>query len=140
MRHGMNGRKFGRTSSQRKAMFLGLAKSLIEHGSIRTTLPKAKDLRPVIERIVTKARQQTLHVRRQLISDLRDPAVVETLITKVAPRFAARPGGYTRIVKNGFRFGDNAPMAIIQWVDNDIASDDKPVALAQESVEGEPAV
>lgn len=117
MRHGMTGRKFGRTSSQRKAMFLGLAKSLIEHGSIRTTLPKAKDLRPLIERMVTKAREKTLHVRRQLIADLRDPVAVEMLMSQIAPRFSGRPGGYTRIVKAGFRFGDNAPMAIIQWVD-----------------------
>lgn len=117
MRHGMTGRKFGRTSGQRKAMFLGLAKSLIEHGSIRTTLPKAKDLRPIIEKMVTKARTQTLHVRRQLVSDLRDAATVERLMSDIAPRFAQRPGGYTRIVKAGVRFGDNAPMAIIQWVD-----------------------
>lgn len=117
MRHGMAGRKFGRRSSQRKALFLGLSKSLIEHGSIKTTLPKAKDLRPIIERMVTKARTQTLHVRRQLLSDLRDNVTVEKLITDIAPRFAGRQGGYTRIVKAGFRFGDNAPMAIIQWVD-----------------------
>lgn len=117
MRHGMAGRKFGRRSSQRKALFLGLSKSLIEHGSIRTTLPKAKDLRPIIERMVTKARTKTLHVRRQLLSDLRDTVTVEKLITDIAPRFSERQGGYTRIVKAGFRFGDNAPMAIIQWVD-----------------------
>lgn len=117
MRHGMKGRKFCRTTSERNALFLSLAKGLIEHGSIRTTLPKAKDLRPIVERLVTKARQQSLHARRQLISQLRDPAVVENLMSNVAQRFATRPGGYTRVVKAGFRYGDNAPMAVIQWVD-----------------------
>lgn len=118
MRHGMNGRKFCRTSSERNALFLSLAKGLIEHGSIRTTLPKAKDLRPIVERMVTKARQQTLHARRHLISQLRDPIVVENLMSQIAERFKDRPGGYTRIVKAGFRYGDNAPMAVIQWVDH----------------------
>ena len=122
MRHGIKGRKFGRDSGQRKALFLGLAKSLIEHGSIRTTLPKAKDLRPLVERMVTKARQQTLHARRQLISDLRDPSTVETLMGSIAKRFESRPGGYTRIVKAGIRYGDNAPMAVIQWVDHEVSS------------------
>jgi large subunit ribosomal protein L17 len=119
MRHGISGRKFNRTSSERKALFLNLAKSLLTHEQIKTTLPKAKDLRPIIERIITKARVNTLHNRRQLISELRDPALVEHLMTKVAPRFAQRPGGYTRILKAGFRYGDNAPLAVIEFVDFD---------------------
>ena len=136
MRHGIRGRKFGRDSGQRKALFLGLAKSLIEHGSIRTTLPKAKDLRPIVERMVTKARQQTLHARRQLISDLRDPSTVDMLMSSIAKRFESRPGGYTRIVKAGVRYGDNAPMAVIQWVDYELPS---VVAEAVEAKKATPA-
>jgi large subunit ribosomal protein L17 len=121
MRHGISGRKFNRTSSQRKALFLNLAKSLLVHGQIRTTLPKAKDLRPIVEKIVTKARRADLHARRQLISQLRDPALVENVISSVAPRFKERAGGYTRILKDGFRYGDNAPMAVIEFVDHVLA-------------------
>lgn len=117
MRHKISGRKFNRTSSHRAAMFMNLAKSLIEHEQIKTTLPKAKDLRPIIEKLLTKARHGGLHVRRQLIASLRCEKTAEQLISKIAPRFQDRPGGYTRIIKAGFRYGDNAPMAVIEFVD-----------------------
>lgn len=119
MRHKIAGRKFNRTSGERKALFLNLAKSLLTHEQIKTTLPKAKDLRPIVERLVTKARDTSLHTRRQLIAQLRDPALVDKLMSSVAPRFTNRAGGYTRILKAGFRYGDNAPMAIIEFVDFD---------------------
>jgi len=98
-------------------LFANLAKALIENESIQTTLPKAKELRPYIEKMLTKARLNTLHVRRQLISALGSEAMAKKLIEEIAPRFKARSGGYTRIVKAGFRYGDNAPMAVIQFVD-----------------------
>lgn len=118
MRHGISGRKFNRTSSHRQAMFMNLAKSLIEHGQIQTTLPKAKDLRPYVERLVTKARRGGLHVRRQLMSQLRDERAVNKLMDDLTKRFAQRPGGYLRVLKAGFRYGDNAPMAVISFVED----------------------
>ena len=117
MRHKLSGRKLNRTSSHRRALFANLAKALIENESIQTTLPKAKELRPYIEKMLTKARLNTLHVRRQLVSALGSELLVKKFIEEIAPRFKARSGGYTRIVKAGFRYGDNAPMAVIQFVD-----------------------
>ena len=118
MRHGMSGRKFNRTKEHRKAMFKNLAQALIKNEQIKTTLPKAKDLRPVVEKLITLAKRGGLHCRRQAVSQLQDQDVVKKLMDMGA-RFSARPGGYTRIVKAGFRYGDNAPMAIIEFVDFD---------------------
>ena len=118
MRHGMNGRKFSVTSSHRKAMFSNLAAALIKHEQISTTLPKAKDLRPVVEKLVTLAKRGDLHARRQLMSVLKDAALAEKAMV-LGKRYAERKGGYTRVLKAGFRYGDNAPMAIIEFVDRD---------------------
>jgi large subunit ribosomal protein L17 len=117
MRHGISGRKFNRTSSHRQAMFSNLCQALIEHGQIVTTLPKAKDLRPVIEKLITIAKKGGIHSRRILVSRLRSEAHAAKLAGVLAERFAARQGGYTRIMKHGFRYGDNAPMAVIEFVD-----------------------
>ena len=118
MRHGMSGRKFNRTKEHRKAMFKNLAQALIKNEQIKTTLPKAKDLRPVVEKLITLAKRGSLHCRRQAVSQLQDQDVVKKLMD-MGNRFSARSGGYTRIVKAGFRYGDNAPMAIIEFVDFD---------------------
>lgn len=117
MRHRNSGRLLNRTSSHRKAMFRNMAASLIEHELIKTTLPKAKDLRGVVERLITLAKEDTVANRRLAFARLRDDDMVRKLFVDVAPRFAARPGGYTRVLKYGFRHGDNAPMAIIEFVD-----------------------
>ncbi len=119
MRHGMSGRKFNRTKEHRKAMFKNLAQALIKNEQIKTTLPKAKDLRPVVEKLITLAKRGGLHCRRQAVSQLQDQDVVKKLMDQLGTRFASRAGGYTRIVKAGFRYGDNAPMAIIEFVDFD---------------------
>jgi len=119
MRHKISGRKLNRTSSHRKAMFMNLANALIDKEHIKTTLPKAKDLRPVVERLITMARTNTLHTRRVLLSRLRDESVVSKLLTVLADRYRGRPGGYTRVLKAGFRYGDAAPMAIIEFVDRE---------------------
>ena len=119
MRHGMSGRKFNRTKEHRKAMFKNLVQALIRDEQIKTTLPKAKDLRPVVEKLITLAKRGGLHCRRQAVSQLQDQAVVKKLMDQLGARFASRAGGYTRIVKSGFRYGDNAPMAIIEFVDFD---------------------
>ncbi|MFG1358236.1 50S ribosomal protein L17 [Xanthobacter pseudotagetidis] len=119
MRHGKVHRKFNRTWEHRKAMFSNLAGALITHEQIVTTLPKAKDLRPIVEKLVTLARRGDLHARRQAVAELRDPAVVKRLFEVLAPRYAARPGGYTRIIKAGFRYGDCTPVAVIEFVDRD---------------------
>ena len=119
MRHGMGGRKLNRTSSHRKALFVNLAQALIKHEQITTTLPKAKDLRPIVEKMVTMTKDGTLHARRQAISSLRCEEAADKLISVLAPRYKERPGGYLRIVKAGFRYGDRAPMAIIEFVDRD---------------------
>ncbi|MCE2717014.1 MAG: 50S ribosomal protein L17 [Pseudomonadota bacterium] len=119
MRHGMSGRKFNRTKEHRKAMFKNLAQALIKNEQIKTTLPKAKDLRPVVEKLITLAKRGGLHCRRQAIAQLQDQATVKKLMDQLGSRFSSRAGGYTRIVKAGFRYGDNAPMAIIEFVDFD---------------------
>src|SRR5579863_6823594 len=125
MRHGYARRKLGRTSSHRTAMFANMAASLIKHEQITTTLPKAKELRPFVERLVTLAKRGDLHARRIAISRVRDVAQVGKLFTTLGPRYQARNGGYTRVLKAGFRYGDNAPLAVIEFVDRDPAEKGK---------------
>ena len=119
MRHGFRGRRFNRRSEHRVAMFANMCQALVKHEQIVTTLPKAKDLRPIVEKLVTLAKRGDLHARRQAISRMRDEALVKKLFEVLGPRYAARPGGYTRVLKAGFRYGDNAPMAVIEFVDRD---------------------
>ena len=119
MRHNISGRKLNRTSSHRKAMFSNMVNALIKHEQITTTLPKAKELRPIIEKMVTLSRKNDLHARRQAISKLQDNDMVKKLFDVLGPRYAERAGGYTRIIKAGFRYGDSAPMAVIEFVDRD---------------------
>lgn len=119
MRHGMGGRKLNRTSSHRRAMFANMANALFKHEQITTTLPKAKDLRPYAERLITLAKRGDLHSRRLAMAKLRDKAVVSKLFSAIAERYADRSGGYTRVLKAGYRYGDSAPMAVIELVDRD---------------------
>ena len=119
MRHRISGRKLNRSSAHRKALFKNLAAALIKHEQITTTLPKAKDLRPVIEKMITIGKKGTLHAKRQLISRLPKKADFNKVINILAYRYKERKGGYTRIIKKGFRYGDSAPMAIIEFVDRD---------------------
>ena len=119
MRHRMSGRKLNRTSQHRRAMFANMAAALVKHEQITTTLPKAKELRPVVERLITKAKHGTLHARRQIYAMLRDEATTAKLMDNLAGRYSERSGGYTRVLKNGFRYGDSAPMAVIELVDRD---------------------
>jgi large subunit ribosomal protein L17 len=120
MRHGKAHRKFNRTAEHRKAMFENMAASLIKHEQIVTTLPKAKDLRPIVERLVTLGKRGDLHARRQAIAQLQDEAIVRKLFDVLAPRYAERQGGYTRVLKAGFRHGDSAPVGVIEFVDRDV--------------------
>jgi large subunit ribosomal protein L17 len=119
MRHRRAGRKLNRTASHRSALFAALANALIKHEQIVTTLPKAKELRRVTDRLVTLAKKGDLHARRLAFSRLRDEAMVAKLFGTLGPRYAERPGGYTRVLKAGFRYGDSAPMAVIELVDRD---------------------
>jgi large subunit ribosomal protein L17 len=119
MRHGNAHRKLGRTSAHREAMFANMAASLIKHEQITTTLPKAKELRPFVEKLVSLAKRGDLHARRIAISRVRDVDQVGKLFTTLGPRYAERNGGYIRIMKAGFRHGDNAPVAVIEFVDRD---------------------
>jgi large subunit ribosomal protein L17 len=142
MRHGFAGRRLGRSSSHRKAMFANLAVSLIEHEQITTTLPKAKDLRPIVEKLVTLGKRGDLHARRQVIAQIGNEAVVKRLFDTIAPRYATRNGGYLRIMKAGFRHGDNAAMAVIEFVDRDTSAKgaaDRARAEAEEKTEAEAA-
>ena len=120
MNHGKRGRRFNRTQSHRKAMFQNLVISLLEHEQIVTTLPKAKDLRPVVEKLITLGKRGGLHARRQAIAELRSLDAVKKLFEVGGPRYAERNGGYTRIIKAGFRHGDNAAIAVIELVDRDV--------------------
>ena len=120
MRHGMQGRKLNRTSQHRRALFANLANALFKHEQITTTLPKAKELRPYAEKLITLGKRGGLHARRQAIAKLRDRKVVEKLFGSLAERYADRKGGYTRVLKSGFRYGDSAPMAIIELVGRDL--------------------
>ena len=135
MRHGMQGRKLNRTASHRKAMFANMANALIKHEQIKTTLPKAKELRRVADRLITLGKKGGLHRRRQAFTQLRDDAMVAKLFDTLAERYSDRPGGYTRVLKAGFRYGDSAPMAIIELVDRDEdakGQDSGPVQVAEE--------
>src|SRR3954451_16673288 len=120
MRHGVAGRKLNVTSSHRQAMFRNMAVALIKHEQITTTLPKAKELRPIAEKLVTLGKKGGLAMRRQAISEMRDLDQVGKLFDVLATRYKDRQGGYTRIIKAGFRYGDNAPMAVIEFVDRDV--------------------
>ena len=120
MRHGMGTRKLNRTQGHRRALFANLANALLKHEQISTTLPKAKDLRPYVEKLITLGKTGTLHARRLAASKLRDDAVVAKLFSVIGPRYKDRSGGYTRILKAGFRYGDAAPMAVIELVDRDL--------------------
>lgn len=120
MMHGKRGRRFNRRQGHRKAMFQNLALSLIEHEQIVTTLPKAKDLRPVVEKLITLGKRGDLHARRQAIAEIGHIPTVQKLFSVIADRYKERPGGYTRILKAGFRHGDNAPVAVIELVDRDV--------------------
>jgi len=119
MRHRKSGRKLNRTASHRKAMFANMAAALINHEQIKTTLPKAKELKPFVEKLVTLAKRGDLHARRIAISRVRDEAMVKKLFEAIGPRYEDRQGGYTRVLKAGFRYGDNAPVAVIEFVDRD---------------------
>ena len=119
MRHGSGHKKLGRTSAHRQAMFANMAASLIKHEQIVTTLPKAKALRPVVERLVTLAKKGDLGARRLVLSRMRDETQTKKLFETLAPRYKARAGGYTRVLKAGYRYGDNAPLAVIEFVDRD---------------------
>ena len=131
MRHGKAHRKYNRTHEHRRAMIANMAAALIKHEQIVTTLPKAKDLRPIVEKLITLAKKGDLHARRQAIAELRDPPMVKKLFDVLGPRYASRNGGYTRVMKAGFRFGDNAPVGVIEFVDRDVDAkgmDSGPVA------------
>ncbi|WP_319773180.1 50S ribosomal protein L17 [Breoghania sp.] len=136
MRHGKSGRKLNRTASHRKAMFANMAASLIKHEQIVTTLPKAKELKPIVDKLVTLGKRGDLHARRQAISQIRDVATVAKLFDTLGERYKERNGGYTRVLKAGFRYGDNAPMAVIELVDRDPSakgSEDRARAEAEEA-------
>ncbi len=119
MRHGLSGRKLNRSSSHRKAMFANMAVALLKHEQIKTTLPKAKDLRRVVDRLITLGKRGGLHARRQAFSVLRDDVTTAKLFGDLAERYKERPGGYTRVLKAGFRYGDMAPMGLIELVERD---------------------
>ncbi len=125
MHHGFRGRRLNRSSAHRKSMFANMSASLIKHEQIVTTLPKAKDLRPIVEKLVTLAKVGTLHARRQAISQIKDLDQVRKLFDVLAARYKDRKGGYIRIMKAGFRYGDNAPVAVIEFVDRDVSAKGK---------------
>ena len=135
MRHGFKGRRFARSISHRKSMFANLAVSLLEHEQIVTTLPKAKDLRPIVEKLVTLGKRGDLHARRQAIAVLQDEVVVTKLFETIGPRYKERNGGYTRVLKAGFRHGDNAPVAVIEFVDRDVSAKGQDSGPVQETAE-----
>jgi len=138
MRHARGYRRLNRTHEHRKALFANMAGSLIEHEQIKTTLPKAKELRPVIEKLITLAKRGDLHARRQADAQLKEDKHVSRLFDILGPRYADRQGGYVRVLKAGFRYGDMAPMAIIEFVDRDPAAKgaaDKARTAAEEAAE-----
>ena len=120
MRHGNAHRKLNRTAEHRRAMFANMAASLIRHEQIVTTLPKAKELRPIVEKLVTLAKRGDLHARRQAIAEMRDIAMVKKLFDVIGPRYKDRKGGYTRVLKAGYRYGDSAAVAVIEFIDRDV--------------------
>ena len=138
MRHGNSNRKLNRTHEHRKAMFANMVCSLIEHEQIKTTLPKAKELRPIVEKLITLAKKGDLHARRQARAQLKEDQYVTKLFDVLGPRYAERKGGYLRVLKAGFRYGDMAPMAIIEFVDRDVdakGAADKARLEAEEAAE-----
>ena len=138
MRHRNAGRKLNRTATHRSAMFASLASALIKHEQIVTTLPKAKELRPVVEKLVTLAKRGDLHARRLAASRVRSEEMVKKLFETIGPRYKERNGGYTRVLKAGFRYGDNAPVAVIEFVDRDTeakGADDRARREAEETAE-----
>jgi large subunit ribosomal protein L17 len=138
MRHGNSGRKLHRTPSHRRALFRNMAAALIKHEQIVTTLPKAKELRPVVEKLITKAKRGGLHARRLVLADLQDEAMTRKLFDVLAARYGDRAGGYCRVLKAGFRYGDSAPMAVIELVDRDEdarGQDSGPVMVREEEME-----
>ena len=132
MRHGLSGRKLNRTKAHRRALFANLANALLKHEQIKTTLPKAKDLRPYVEKLVTLGKRGDLHARRQAISQIKDVVLVKKLFDTLGPRYKERHGGYTRVLKAGFRYGDNAPLAVIEFVDRDVEAKGKDSGPAQD--------
>ena len=139
MYHGRAKRRFNRTHEHRKAMFANMCQNLIKHEQIVTTLPKAKDLRPVVEKLVTLGKRGDLHARRQAISQIKDAELVKKLFDVLGPRYKTRGGGYTRVLKAGFRYGDNAPMAVIEFVDRDVEARGKDSGPVQGKKEAEAA-
>lgn len=136
MRHRKSGRKLNRTASHRKAMFANMAAALIKHEQIVTTLPKAKELKPIADKLITLAKRGDLNARRRAISKIRDEKMVAKLFAELGPRYKDRKGGYTRVLKAGFRYGDNAPQAVIEWVDRDVEArgqDSGPTAIVEEA-------
>jgi large subunit ribosomal protein L17 len=132
MRHGNAHRKLNRTPEHRKAMFANMAAALIKHEQIVTTLPKAKELRPIVEKLITLGKRGDLHARRQAVSEIRDVPMVKKLFDVIGPRYKERNGGYCRIVKAGFRYGDNAARAVIEFVDRDVDAKGKDSGPVQE--------
>lgn len=139
MRHRKQGRKLNRTASHRKAMFANMAAALIEHEQIVTTLPKAKELRAVVDKLITLGKKGTLHARRQAIARTRDIEQSKKLFDVLGPRYKDRNGGYTRVLKAGYRYGDNAPMAVIELVDRDVDAKGAKDRARMEAMDGAPA-
>src|ERR1041385_5185054 len=137
MHHGKTHRRFNRRSDHRQAMLANLCASLIKHEQIMTTLPKAKDLRPIVEKLVTLGKRGDLHARRQAIAQMRDVAMVKKLFEVIGPRYKDRNGGYTRVLKAGFRYGDSAPVAVIEFVDRDVDAKGQDSGPVQERAEPE---
>ncbi|MCW6508805.1 50S ribosomal protein L17 [Lichenifustis flavocetrariae] len=133
MYHGRKKRRFNRTAEHRKAMFMNMSQALIHHEQIVTTLEKAKDLRPVVEKLVTLGKRGDLHARRQAIAQLHDVVLVRKLFDTLGPRYKERQGGYTRVLKAGFRYGDNAALAVIEFVDRDVDAKGKPFGPTEEA-------
>ncbi|MBT9291363.1 50S ribosomal protein L17 [Prosthecodimorpha staleyi] len=136
MRHGNSGRRFARTHEHRKAMFANMASSLITHEQIVTTLPKAKDLRPIVEKLVTLAKRGDLNSRRNAVAQIRDEKAVKKLFDVLGPRYKDRNGGYTRVLKAGFRHGDNAAVGVIEFVDRDVSAKGAEDRARAEAAEG----
>jgi large subunit ribosomal protein L17 len=139
MRHGKVHRKFNRTAEHRRAMFGNMVAALIKHEQIVTTLPKAKDLRPIVEKLVTLGKKGGLHARRQAVAEIRDVAMVKKLFDVIGPRYKDRNSGYTRVLKAGFRYGDNAARAVIEFVDRDVDAKGQDSGPVQEKKAGEEA-
>ncbi|MCB1481604.1 MAG: 50S ribosomal protein L17 [Rhodobiaceae bacterium] len=137
MHHGKTGRRFNRSSSHRKAMFANMAASLLTHEQIVTTLPKAKDLKPVVDKLITLGKRGDLHARRQAIAQIGDESAVKKLFETLGPRYKDRNGGYTRVMKAGFRHGDNAAVAVIELVDRDESAKGAEDRARHEAMEAE---